>query len=251
MGGLISPEGALCLSCGKRRGLVSGLPLCPACAGELVRAERQRGTLCPRCKSVLPPGRPCRFCGRDPEGLLRESFAPYRYRGVPRALALTLKFRGDTRAAALLAPAMARSLKAPDYDALVPVPLSAQRLWERDYNQARELAELVGHLAGIPVRDFLVRPKKTARQTDQHSLRGRVQNVAGAFAAAPGADCAGKRILLVDDVRTTGATALSCARVLREAGAEAIDLLTACIAPGLVRGRARPTGKRFRIGKKG
>ena len=65
MGALLSPDGALCLSCGKQRGLLSGLPLCPACAKELVTAPyRPQGLLCPRCKSLLKPGKPCAFCKR-------------------------------------------------------------------------------------------------------------------------------------------------------------------------------------------
>lgn len=247
MGWLLSPEGACCLSCGKLRGLLSGLPLCPACARELVRAPYHQGLLCPRCKSVLRPGKPCAFCARDKEGLLGETFAPYRYRGVPRALVLSLKFQGDVRAAALLAPAMARTISSVSFDALVPVPLSAQRLRERGFNQARELAELTGIETGLPVWDLLVRVRKTARQTDQHTLRSRTQNVKDAFAPAPGASCEGKRLLLVDDVRTTGATALSCAGVLRRMGAAEVCLLTACIAPGLVRGRGKTAGRVFRM----
>lgn len=251
MGWLLSPEGALCLSCGRLRGQLSGLPLCPACARELVRAPYGRGLLCPRCKSLIRPGKPCAFCARDREHLLGEAFAPYRYHGAPRSLVLTLKFRGDARAAALLAPAMARSLKDPSaYDALVPVPLSAQRLRERGFNQARELAELVGVQTGLPVLDLLVRVRKTARQTDQRTLRERTLNVQDAFAPAPGASCQGKRLLLVDDVRTTGATALSCARVLRQMGAAEIGLLTASIAPGLIRGQKKVVGKVFRKGRR-
>ena len=104
-GWLLSPDGALCLSCGKLRGQLSGLPLCPACARELVRAPYRQGLLCPRCRSVMKIGKPCPFCARDKEGLLSQTFAPYRYHGAPRSLVLSLKFRGDTRAAALLAPA--------------------------------------------------------------------------------------------------------------------------------------------------
>ena len=245
-GWLLSPDGALCLSCGKLRGQLAGLPLCPACARELVRAPYRRGLLCPRCQSVMKIGKPCPFCARDKEGLLSRTFAPYRYHGAPRSLVLSLKFRGDTRAAALLAPAMARSLRGTDWDALVPVPLSVQRLRERGFNQARELAELTGVETGLPVSDLLVRVRKTGRQTDLHTRRDRILNVRDAFAPAPGADCAGKRVLLVDDVRTTGATALSCAGVLRQMGAAEVGLLAACVAPGLIRGRGKTAGRVFR-----
>ena len=239
MPSLLSPPGALCLSCGKRRGLPEGLPLCPACAAELVRAPYRQGLLCPRCKSLLKRGKPCAFCRRDEAGLITKTFAPYRYHGAPRSLALTLKFRGDTRAAALLVPAAVRSLGGEGFDALVPVPLSAARFRERGYNQALALAELVGYRTGMPVEQLLTRVRKTARQTEQRTLPDRMENVRDAFALASGADCGGKRLLLVDDVRTTGATAMSCAEVLRRAGAADVSLLVMCVAPGLVRGRKK------------
>ena len=247
MGGLLSPGRAWCLSCGKLTGLTERLPLCPACALELAKASRVTGTTCPKCHGVLFPGRPCRFCRRDREGLLDEANGPYRYRGAPRSLVLTLKFRGDTRAAALLAPAMLTRVPAGPFDGLVPVPLGEKRLRERGYNQAWELAELVSFGTGIPLWEGLVRVRQTKRQTEQTTMRDRLKNVADAFGVQAGASCAGRRFLLVDDVRTTGATALSCARALRQAGAAGVSLLTACIAPGLVKGRkAVPPGRFYR-----
>ena len=149
-----------------------------------------------------------------------------------RGLILRLKFSGDTQAAALLAPRMAEAAEEAGADVLVPVPLGRRRQLERGYNQSFLLAMLVGRLRGLPVRECLVRVRNTRRQSGIHTIQERQRNLAGAFAPAPGADIRGQRVLLVDDVRTSGATALACARVLREQGAADVQLLCAAIAPG-------------------
>ena len=251
MGGLISPDGAYCLACGKKRGALEGLPLCPDCARGLLLAARPKGFLCPRCLSALLPGKPCRFCARDEDRLIGQTYAPFRYRGTPRSLVLRLKFGGDTRAAAVLAPFLLKALTGRDYDALVPVPLSAARMRERGYNQAMELSQLVGWQAGIKTEELLRRDRSTKRQTDMHTFRDRKRNVQDAFSLKAGADVRGRRLLLVDDVRTTGSTALSCAETLVRAGAARVDLLAVCIAPGLARGRQKSLRGRFRPRREG
>ena len=229
---LLSPAASSCAACGQRHDVLDALPLCPDCARQLLKAHVSFSALCPRCLSVLVPEKPCAVCRRDPERLITGTCAPYRYRGVVRSLVLRLKFSGDTQAAALLAPAMADELGAVDADLLVPVPLSAARLRERGYNQAFLLALLCGRMRGLPVLDCLKRVRNTKRQSGLHSIRERSQNLRGAFGLRPGTALGGRRVVLVDDVRTSGATALACARVLRDAGAEDVRLLCAAIAPG-------------------
>ena len=229
---LLSPIGAHCAACGRVSDIVDGLPLCPDCLKQLLKAGHSFDTLCPRCLSVLSIGKPCPICSRDPERMISRTFAPYRYRGAVRGLILRLKFSGDTQAAALLAPPMAEAAEEAESDILVPVPLGRQRQRERGYNQAYLLAMLVGRLRGLPAEECLLRTRNTKRQSGLHTIRERRQNLDGAFALKPDADIQGKRVLLVDDVRTSGATALACARVLREGGAADVQLLCAAIAPG-------------------
>lgn len=213
--------------------LDGGLGLCERCAVSLyplgaacdVCAEPQQtavGMTCRRCRATPPP--------------YRRVVAPWRYGGELAVALRRFKYggaRGGGRAelarplAALLAPALAAAVAS--VDVIVPVPLHARRLRERGFSQAQRLVEAARRLAGVttPVlATGLVRPRETAVQAGL-TRPGRARNVAGAFAVPAGAALAilGKRILVVDDVITTGATAAACARALRAAGAHAVDVL--------------------------
>ncbi|WP_443748638.1 ComF family protein [Asticcacaulis solisilvae] len=110
-----------------------------------------------------------------------------------------------------------------DVDAVLPVPLHASRLRKRRYNQAAELARpLAKHLALDYLPDALVRTRATKAQANSPDARW--ENVRTAFALNRGAKVAGKRIVLVDDVFTTGATLRACTRVLLEAGAAQVSV---------------------------
>ena len=246
---LLSPVSARCAACGVTHDVLPDLPLCPACARRLVRAAHEPATLCPRCLSVLRPGKPCPVCRRDPERLIAQTYAPFRYRQTVRGLILNLKFHGDTRAAALLAPYMAGAADLPDA-VLVPVPLGPRRERERGYNQALLLAALVGRLRGFPVLDGLKRVRETSRQSGLATNADRRKNLEGAFALKPGFACPGRPVLLVDDVRTSGATALACARALREGGVPDVRLLCAAIAPGAGKAVRRAPLKKCRFHRK-
>ena len=146
--------------------------------------------------------------------------------------ALVLGFKHADRLHA--APSFARWLAAAgeellvDTDLVIPVPLHWTRLAWRRYNQSAILARLVARAAGLPfLADMLVRRRRTPSQGEL-GRTARQQNVSGAFALARRhrARVAGKRILLVDDVLTTGATLEACARTLLRAGAQQVDALT-------------------------
>jgi ComF family protein len=112
------------------------------------------------------------------------------------------------------------------WDVIVPVPLHAARQREREFNQAEKLANHLGEAVGAPVNQrALIRVKPTDTQTHL-SREERAKNVRDAFAARKGADVRGARVVLVDDVFTTGATTNACARVLRKAGAEEVCVWT-------------------------
>jgi ComF family protein len=116
------------------------------------------------------------------------------------------------------------SLDLNNYDMLVPVPLHRNRLRERGYNQSLLLAREIGRRFGVPIDQNMLR--RIRDSVPQIELTGtkRVKNVRGVFSL--GGDPTGKRLLLVDDVLTTGATANECAGVLRRGGANRVDVFT-------------------------
>jgi ComF family protein len=157
------------------------------------------------------------------------------YGDAARRLVSGLKFsdRGD------LAPWMARWMVVAgrelllDCHCITPVPLHWRRLHQRRYNQSAELARAIAGLCGKPYRpQILARRRPTAQQVGL-SAAARLRNVEGAFAVPAGmrAEISGRRVLLVDDVHTTGATVRACARVLKRAGASGVDVLTFAMVP--------------------
>jgi ComF family protein len=109
------------------------------------------------------------------------------------------------------------------FDFVTPVPLHWRRQWERGFNQSELLARTIARRCGILMRRALQRVRATSAQAGL-SDHGRRKNVAAAFRCR--ADLSGKRILLIDDVMTTGSTAASCARALKAAGARRVVVLT-------------------------
>jgi ComF family protein len=148
------------------------------------------------------------------------------YEGGLRSLIHLLKYSGMKPLARPLAGLMNRGLPVDErFDAVVPVPLYWRRQWSRGFNQAELLARQVAKRRGIPVLSALRRKRGTDTQASL-ATAGRRRNVAGAFVVRANVELAGKRILLIDDVMTTGATAGACATALKRGGAKSISLLT-------------------------
>jgi ComF family protein len=125
----------------------------------------------------------------------------------------------------LLAEHGSRFLTVAEIDLIVPVPLHRRRLRQRGYNQSLELARHLGAAWGISVApEWLVRHRETSRQTSL-SRQERSRNVRGAF-AWKGPALGAKRVVLIDDVYTSGATANECAGVLKRSGAGTVEVLT-------------------------
>ena len=169
-----------------------------------------------------------------PSGRTTTAPAP-RYDAGARRLILPFKHGDRVEVANALAPMMARAgatlLRGADL--LVPVPLHRWRLFRRRYNQAVLLAQALSRIATRPVLpDALVRTRPTAALGVKGADERRVE-VADAFAVRPrrAERIAGRRVLLIDDVMTSGATASACARALKAAGAAWVDVLAAARVP--------------------
>lgn len=184
----------------------------PWCAGCNVPFGFDRGVEA-RCGACLE--RPPRHAG------VRAAVA---YGPVARTLALRLKYAGRTGFAETAARLMARWVP-PQADLLVPVPLHRWRLWSRGFNQAALIANGVSRASGTATDPHaLVRTRATAVLRGLGG-RGRAGAVAGAFAVPERTRVAGRHVVLVDDVHTSGATADACTRALLGAGAASVTVL--------------------------
>jgi ComF family protein len=188
-------------------------PCCDAC-GAPFAYDQGPGALCPACHAR----RPSFDRGR----------AACLYDDASRDLILKLKHADRSDLAGLFAHWIARSAGdvIGEADALVPVPLHRLRLLGRRYNQAAEIARRLSAWTGVTYfPDAIVRMRATRSQGGQ-SAAGRRRNVAGAFRVPPGwrRRVAGRRLVLIDDVLTTGATLEGCARALKAAGAAGVDV---------------------------
>ncbi len=208
-----------CVGCGREGDLI-----CSDCQADLPRIAPP---WCPRCG--LPISRP-QICGtcREAPPVLDGLRAPFRFEGAIREAVHSLKYKNLRVMAAPLARLLAEHLDeepAPS-DLLVPVPLHPKRLRERGYNQSQLLAQSLSQLVALPVAtDSLRRGKDTAPQARASSVDERRANVAHAFTCKPGL-VGGKRVLVIDDVTTTGATLDACAVALKKAGAASVWALT-------------------------
>jgi len=169
----------------------------------------------------------CGACMADPPRFDRAR-AAVAYGEIPRKVALKLKYGGRPGVAETMARLMARHLPAGGGGALLaPVPLHRWRIWKRGYNQAALIAAALARGAGMEVvQDLLERTRATPYLRGM-GPRERAETVRGAFRVAKRrrAALAGREVILVDDVYTSGATAGACARALKKAGASRVGLL--------------------------
>jgi ComF family protein len=179
---------------------------------------REGDILCPSCRLLLPQLESPVSTGSPAEigGVL----APYAFDGTIRRAIHELKYRNIRALAEPLAGLLHGYLLAHPVpaDVLVPVPLHPRRLRERGYNQSELLARGLGRLAGLPViADCLVRRRYTSSQARAAGVQQRRSQIEGAFACRDGR-LAGMRVLLIDDVSTSGATFSACAGAAGEGG---------------------------------
>lgn len=197
-------------------------PKCPFC-GRVLDAQG----ICGKCEASLPWTEEGKILQTLPGNL--RCAAPLWYEESVREGLLAFKFQGAQAAAKPLGELIARCAAerfSGEFDTVTWVPVSQKRLRKRGYDQAKLLAEAACRLWDTePVR-LLEKCVDTPAQSGISEPAARRANVLGVFDPAPGAEIAGKRILLVDDICTTGATLAECGRVLRDAGAAAVVCVT-------------------------
>lgn len=216
-----------CRICEAPLGEFSRAPVCRACLAkpEPLAAEY----CCIQCRAPFLSRFPldeegrCGLCRRGARGF-DAAYSFGFYEDELRKLIHLFKYGRVQTLAKPLAKLLARALpREQSYDLIVPMPLHWRKRWQRGFNQAALLAREIGRRTHTPVQSVVRRVRHTASQAGLTSAKRR-ENVSGAFRVRARLD--GRRVLLIDDVLTTGATAASCARALKRAGADQVTLLT-------------------------
>jgi ComF family protein len=213
--------------CGRR-----GDVLCETCAASLVFLDGDK--TCPICGRSIGNAIVCGSCLIDPHPFSKGVFG-YSFEGPLREAIHAFKFKGRKAVGRALVRRLAHrlSLWAGTFDVLVPMPVTEKRLKERGFNQTFIIAEEISKLTSRPVEHGVL--FKTRETLDQFSLsrEGRRKNIKGAFSAVGGRDSMkGKRLLLVDDLYTTGSTAREACKTLLSLGPKEILFFALARTPG-------------------
>ena len=206
---MVFPSDVLCLACSRALGEDAEMGVCPACMDALARLRDKQAS--------LEPDEEC-----PPDGIDYVS-AAYPYEGEARALIRRLKFDSVRAAALPLAEEMAY-LDSAEEELIVPVPTDERRRKKRGFNQSTLLSQHMGKTLGMPVREALMRTESRAPQRGLNAEQ-RKRNLVGCMIADE--SVRGRRVLLIDDIYTTGATVSEAARALRAAGAKSVGVVCA------------------------
>jgi len=189
---------------------------------------RHVATGCKRCGAVtlFDPAGICQEC-RSIGPAFDDLFAFGIYAGVLKEVIHKMKFGKIKRLARMLGRELGR-LDLPEADSIVPVPLSRNGLKRREFNQSAVIAGELSRCKRIPLNIFALIKRRETKPQSSMSREKRIENVRGAFMS--GDELKGKRVILVDDVVTTGATVNECAKVLKKAGVKSVIVVTAARA---------------------
>ena len=208
----------LCFGCGEE---ISGGFLCFSCYEKLFISSL---AVCPKCGRPVPYFTRCQEC--QPRLNLSRVRALGLYQPPFKGMIEEFKYKGKRKLAEILGDALSLILANDPFlkkaDLLVPIPLHPAKIRERGYNQSELLARTIARRTNLPVACALKRKRNTQSQTKLSSREERFRNMENVFVRQDKEEVRGKRIILIDDVLTSGATLSSAARVLLEGGAEEV-----------------------------
>lgn len=209
--------------------------LCESCTSELENIRELLGPFCPSCKRQIDPGSGGCRCETGTPGL-QMVYSLGSYAEEMEALIEGFKYRRKRKLGLFLSEVLSERLleleELPSADFVVPVPLHRSKRRQRGFNQSEVIAGRLSERLEMQLGcGLVIRRKKTRTQTGL-SREERRENVRNAFEFRGKGDLRGRRVLLVDDVLTTGATMSECARTLRSAGAEQVWGVTLAVAVG-------------------
>lgn len=209
-------ENHLCSECWDNIGFIATKSVCQCC-GNPFEFEMMEDAMCSECIANTPEFDKARFV--------------FKYNDVSGKIITGLKYTDKTPYAKTLAKFMSNKINelSDDYDLIVSVPIHPKKLVARKYNQSALLANRLGKITKKAVNNLVLRKVRNIRPQASLTRKERIENAKDAYAVniKYKDNILGKKILLVDDVITTGATANECAKILKKAGADKVYLLTA------------------------
>lgn len=228
----VFPTDIYCICCGSIIDSTRTYSICDSC---ITKFQWATGRVCQKCGKPLSeedPHQICYDCRTIPH-YFDKGYTCCLYDLYARAVVMDMKYRDKSYLCIIVGDILAdRMMYEPErYDLVVPVPVSKKRMDERGYNQAALIAKRFSERTEIPIsEEILERSDKTIPMKDLDAMQRRL-NVRGAFKVTPVAEkgkqrIERKRILLIDDIYTTGATVDECARILKEACSSCVDILT-------------------------
>ena len=226
---VIFPSGIYCISCGSMIDSSRDYALCDSC---MMAFHWVGEKTCTRCGKILQDDyrhELCYDCRELPRSFDR-GFTCVQYGLLERGVLMDFKYRGKAYIGRKLGDILhdRMAIEETDYDLIVPVPMYSKNQNKRGYNQAEVMASRLASRRGtVCAPELLVRKRKTAAMKGLGAVE-RYENLKNVFAVSPKNHytIAGKSILLVDDIFTTGSTLDACSKVLKEAGAETVHVLT-------------------------
>lgn len=219
----VDRDSLLCRDCLEKHSGVAE-PVCAVCGRPLVGTANPKNPMCGRCMTAKKPSHleRTRFATYD-AGALGEAIRAFKYRGA-------LFMRRPL--SHILRRAFARYFQMDNFDVVIGVPIHNKKLATRGYNQSVLLAKALSDCSGKPLdKTLLLKTKDTPAQVGLHKPK-RIRNLEGAFKVKKGAEVEGRKILVVDDVLTTGATLAEVAKTLKKAGAARVEGLVLALRDG-------------------